>query len=147
MVAAYKDENYTSYIGAAYVKYVEMAGARVVPVLIDQPDEYYRMIFNKTNGLLIPGGAANILNSGKHNHTFGSKVLTRKKETTNTYVFTNSIGYQRAAQKIWEIALEEFDTRGDYYPIWSEHLNICHHVSFVTGKKFLLTQAHVWGSS
>ena len=73
MVAAYKDENYTSYIGAAYVKYVEMAGARVVPVLIDQPDEYYRMIFNKTNGLLIPGGAANILNSGTQNTLLGQK--------------------------------------------------------------------------
>ena len=74
MVAAYKDENYTSYIGAAYVKYVEMAGARVVPVLIDQPDEYYRMIFNKTNGLLIPGGAANILNSGKQTHFWVKSV-------------------------------------------------------------------------
>ena len=30
---AYQNENYTSYIGAAYVKYVEMAGARVVPGL------------------------------------------------------------------------------------------------------------------
>ena len=29
-------ENYTSYIGAAYVKYLESAGARVVPVLINQ---------------------------------------------------------------------------------------------------------------
>ena len=28
--------NKSSYIGAAYVKYIESAGARVVPVLIDQ---------------------------------------------------------------------------------------------------------------
>ena len=28
--------NKTSYIGAAYVKYIEAAGARVVPVLINQ---------------------------------------------------------------------------------------------------------------
>ena len=28
--------NKTSYIGAAYVKYIESAGARVVPVLINQ---------------------------------------------------------------------------------------------------------------
>ena len=63
--AAYGEYNYSSYIGAAYVKYMEMAGARVVPVLINQPDEYYQKIFNKTNGLLIPGGAASILDSGK----------------------------------------------------------------------------------
>jgi len=69
---------------------VEMAGARVVPVLINQPDEYYQMIFNKTNGLLIPGGAASILDSG----------------------------YQRAALKIWELALEAKDNFGDFYPIW-----------------------------
>jgi len=87
---AYQNENYTSYIGAAYVKYVEMAGARVVPVLIDQDDDYYKMIFKKTNGLLIPGGAANILDSG----------------------------YQRAAQKLWELSINAQENSGDYYPIW-----------------------------
>ena len=30
--------------------------ARVVPVMINQPEEYYRTIFDSTNGLLIPGG-------------------------------------------------------------------------------------------
>ena len=58
-------DNYTSYIGAAYVKYVESAGARVVPVLINQTDEYYEMIFNSTNGLLIPGGRVSLSTSGK----------------------------------------------------------------------------------
>ena len=57
-------DNYTSYIGAAYVKYVEQAGARVVPVLINQTDEYYDTIFKSTNGLLIPGGAVSIVDSG-----------------------------------------------------------------------------------
>jgi len=28
----YGDQNYTSYIAASYVKFLEMAGARVVPV-------------------------------------------------------------------------------------------------------------------
>ena len=57
-------DNYTSYIGAAYVKYVEQAGARVVPVLINQDDDYYDTIFKSTNGLLIPGGAVSIVDSG-----------------------------------------------------------------------------------
>ena len=57
-------DNYTSYIGAAYVKYIEQAGARVVPVLINQTDEYYDTIFKSTNGLLIPGGAVSIVDSG-----------------------------------------------------------------------------------
>merc|ERR1719288_616609 len=46
----------TSYIAASYVKFVESGGARVVPVMINQPEEYYRTIFKSTNGLLIPGG-------------------------------------------------------------------------------------------
>ena len=61
---AFPNENYTSYIGAAYVKYIEQAGARVVPVLINQTDEYYDTIFKSTNGLLIPGGAVSIVDSG-----------------------------------------------------------------------------------
>ena len=54
----------TSYIAASYVKYIESAGARVVPVLIDQPEEYYQFIFNSTNGLLIPGGDVSLSGSG-----------------------------------------------------------------------------------
>ena len=60
-----KNSNYKSYIAASYVKFVESGGARVVPVLINQPEEYYRMIFNSINGLLIPGGAVDFDNSGK----------------------------------------------------------------------------------
>ena len=54
----------TSYIAASYVKYIESGGARVVPVLIDQPEEYYQFIFNSTNGLLIPGGDVSLSDSG-----------------------------------------------------------------------------------
>ena len=57
-------DNYTSYIGAAYIKYIESAGARAVPILINQTDEYYEMIFNSVNGLLIPGGAVSLDTSG-----------------------------------------------------------------------------------
>ena len=55
----------TSYIAASYVKFIESAGARVVPVLINQPEEYYRTIFNSTNGLLFPGGDVSLTDSGK----------------------------------------------------------------------------------
>ena len=39
-----------AYIAASYVKYIESAGARVVPVLVNQTDLYYDMIFNSVNG-------------------------------------------------------------------------------------------------
>ena len=57
-------DNYTSQISAAYVKFIEQAGARVVPVLINQDEEYYEKIFGSTNGLLMPGGAASFRYSG-----------------------------------------------------------------------------------
>ena len=85
-------DNYTSYIGAAYIKYVEAAGARVVPVLINQPDEYYEIIFNSTNGLLIPGGAVSLDDSGKQlcclggsYVIFGSRIRIRVNAETNLH--------------------------------------------------------------
>ena len=57
-------DNYTSYISAAYVKYIEQAGARVAPVLINQDEEYYEKTFSSINGLIMPGGAASFRYSG-----------------------------------------------------------------------------------
>ena len=65
--ASINNSNYTSYIAASYVKFVESGGARVVPILINQPDDYYQMIFSSTNGLLIPGGAQEFDDSGGRN--------------------------------------------------------------------------------
>ena len=62
--ASIDNSNYTSYIAASYVKFVESGGARVVPILINQPDDYYGMMFASTNGLLIPGGAQDFDDSG-----------------------------------------------------------------------------------
>ncbi|XP_010765090.1 gamma-glutamyl hydrolase-like [Notothenia coriiceps] len=42
--------NQTAYIAASYVKFLESAGARVVPVMINQPMEEYKKLFNSING-------------------------------------------------------------------------------------------------
>ena len=55
---------YTSYIRAQYVKFIESGGARVVPVLINQSNDYYQMMFRSINGLIIPGGHIDFENSG-----------------------------------------------------------------------------------
>ena len=55
---------YTSYIRAQYVKFIESGGARVVPVLINQSNDYYHIIFRSTNGLIIPGGHIDFETSG-----------------------------------------------------------------------------------
>ncbi|XP_018572899.1 gamma-glutamyl hydrolase B-like [Anoplophora glabripennis] len=83
-------EHYDSYITASYVKYIESAGGRVVPVWIGQSEEYYRRVINYTNGILFPGGG--------------------------TY-FNETKGYGKAAKQIYQIALEA-NKKGIYYPIW-----------------------------
>ncbi|XP_059054011.1 gamma-glutamyl hydrolase A-like [Achroia grisella] len=86
----YSEDNYTSYIAASYVKAIESAGGRVVPILIGKNRGYYRELMSKINGVLFPGGA--------------------------TY-FNQSNGYADAGQHIYEIA-QEFNDADDYFPIF-----------------------------
>jgi len=59
-----KGHNYTSYLAASYVQWVMAGGARVVPVIIGQDQQYYQQLFNSLNGLLLPGGSAPLTGSG-----------------------------------------------------------------------------------
>ncbi|XP_050352085.1 gamma-glutamyl hydrolase A-like isoform X2 [Nymphalis io] len=86
----YPEENYTSYIAASYVKDIESAGARVVPILIGKDRRYYEELINKINGVFLPGGA-----------TF----------------FNQSNGFADAGQHIYDIA-KELNDAGDYFPIF-----------------------------
>ncbi|KAK2175337.1 hypothetical protein NP493_738g01009 [Ridgeia piscesae] len=43
--------NGDNYLFSSYVKYLEQAGAGVVPILMSQEEDYYRDLFNKINGL------------------------------------------------------------------------------------------------
>lgn len=49
-----------SYIASSYVKLVESAGARAVPILCDMSKEEVKRRFKAVNGILIPGGAQNL---------------------------------------------------------------------------------------
>ncbi|GAB0094655.1 gamma-glutamyl hydrolase [Sergentomyia squamirostris] len=81
---------YKSFIAASYVKFVEGGGARVVPIWIDKPRDYYEDIMMKINGVLFPGGAT---------------------------WFNVTNGYSEAAAHIYAIATELND-QGDYFPLW-----------------------------
>ncbi|XP_055074035.2 gamma-glutamyl hydrolase isoform X2 [Misgurnus anguillicaudatus] len=50
----------SSYIQASFVKHLESAGARVVPIHINQTKEEYVKLFNSINGLSLPGGNVNM---------------------------------------------------------------------------------------
>ena len=85
-----RDDKKQSYIAASYVKFLESAGARVIPVLTNQSDSYYEEVYQNTNGLLIPGGGQNLINST----------------------------YTRAAKFFIQKSLLAADA-GDIYPIWA----------------------------
>jgi len=77
-----------SYIAASYVKYVEGGGAQAIPVFYSSTQDELRATFNSINGLLFPGGAANL---------------------DNTPLY-------KATEFLYNLALEANDN-GDYFPI------------------------------
>lgn len=80
----------STYIAASYVKFVELAGARVVPVFINEPDAYYVELFNAVNGILFPGGSADLKTSG----------------------------YSRAGSILYKLAGQANDNK-THFPIWA----------------------------
>lgn len=90
LMGAKYEEDYKSYIAASYVKFIEGAGARVVPIWINKSEDYYAEILSKVNGVLFPGGAT---------------------------WFNQSDGYADAGYHIYNLA-KQINAQGSYLPIW-----------------------------
>jgi gamma-glutamyl hydrolase len=58
-------DGYDSYIMAAYVKFMEAAGARVVPLVWNEPEEVTMDKLSKLDGVLFPGGANSYVEWGR----------------------------------------------------------------------------------
>ncbi|KAM8915793.1 gamma-glutamyl hydrolase [Spinachia spinachia] len=99
----------SSYIPASYVKYLEEAGARVVPIRINRTEEEYAHIFDSINGLLLPGGNVDLQKSQ----------------------------FSRAARIFYRLALKANDG-GDHFPIWGTCQGF-QQLSVITAHKNLLT--------
>lgn len=78
------------YIAASYVKYLEMAGGRVVPIPYDADQATLDKLFDGLNGLFFPGGGADLTRKSK----FGSNA---------EYLFKKAVKANDA---------------GIYFPIW-----------------------------
>ncbi|SPP87021.1 gamma-glutamyl hydrolase [Drosophila guanche] len=89
-------ENKTSYIAASYVKYLESAGARVVPIWIGRNRSYYEDLMHKINGVLLPGGAT---------------------------WFNQTNGYADAGEHLLQLALQLNDN-GTFMPVWGTCLGM-----------------------
>jgi len=85
-----KDSNEShSYIAASYVKYLESAGARVVPIPHYFNEKKIAEIFTYVNGVLYPGGDVTWFTSDYYKH----------------------------AKQFWDLAIAAND-KGVYFPIW-----------------------------
>ena len=75
----------TNFIAASYVKFVEMFGGRVVPVLPNQNDSYYKFLAARLNGVIFPGGESSIYSGVYHDLTkffynYSINLADRKNE-------------------------------------------------------------------
>ena len=95
-----------SYIAASYVKYIESAGGRVVPILTSMSKKEIEDIFESINGVLYPGGDAPLFKSR---------------------YFENSVLLYKLAKKA--------NAKGDFFPIWGTCLGFQALSSIVAGKQ------------
>lgn len=58
---------------AAYVKFMETAGARVVPLILGEPEEVTIDKISKLDGVLFPGGDGDYID-------FGGKIISKIME-------------------------------------------------------------------
>ncbi|XP_053104515.1 gamma-glutamyl hydrolase [Hemicordylus capensis] len=107
----------SSYIAASYVKFLESAGARVVPVRLNHSDHEYDKIFHSINGILYPGGGVSLKTSE----------------------------FSRVAKIFYNKAIEAYE-RGDYFPVWGTCLGH-QLLSYLTSGEDLLTWTNTDGFS
>jgi len=106
---------------ASYVKWLESAGARVVPVLVNESTSDLTNLFNSINGLLFPGGGQT-LNPGQP--------------------------FYDAAIFLYNLAVQA-NAKGDYFPVWGtcqgfQFLNIA---ASTLANESVLTQYDSWDYS
>eukprot|EP00043_Microstomoeca_roanoka_P016278 m.165583 g.165583 ORF g.165583 m.165583 type:complete len:327 (+) comp16427_c1_seq2:264-1244(+) len=80
-----------AYIAASYVKYLESAGARVVPIHCNMTETELEAKAKMINGFLVPGGGQDL---GDMNNP-----------------------YTRTATYVMNLA-KQFNENGDYFPVW-----------------------------
>ncbi|KAF7667469.1 hypothetical protein LDENG_00061430 [Lucifuga dentata] len=98
----------STYIPASYVKYIESAGSRVMPIRLSLTTADYEKIFSYINGLLFIGGAVNL-------------------ETSE---------YARVAKIFYRLAVAANDA-GDYFPIWGTCMGMQLLTVLVAGENLL----------
>jgi len=108
----------SSYIAASYVKSIESGGARVAAIPIGMDDQFYKEMFRRINGLLLPGGLVSPFNSE----------------------------YQRVAQIMYKLAVQA-NNGGDVFPIWGTCLGFQQLAVLSTNFQNIITSCKSYGQS
>mmetsp|Transcript_17655 Transcript_17655/g.57726 ORF Transcript_17655/g.57726 Transcript_17655/m.57726 type:complete len:346 (-) Transcript_17655:81-1118(-) len=98
------------YIAASYVKFVEAAGARAVPVVSTSNETELKQLFSSINGLVFPGGGSDL--------SKGTALRT-------------------AAETLLKLAMDSNDA-GDPFPIWGTCMGFQLLLMMVSGDENLL---------
>eukprot|EP00466_Bigelowiella_natans_P008780 jgi/Bigna1/55007/estExt_Genewise1Plus.C_480036 len=113
-----------SYIAASYIKFVESAGARAVPIQYDLPEADLRKMFQSVNGILFPGGGANLANTttyAKTSKLFIDLAIQAKNEGDHFPIWATCLGFESLAMIIAEddsvLCSGCFDTEGIALPL------------------------------
>ncbi|XP_056426895.1 gamma-glutamyl hydrolase-like [Hyla sarda] len=101
-----------TYIADSYVKFLESAGSRVVPIRLNLSEDEYVHLFNSINGVLLPGGAVNLLNSS----------------------------FYGTAEIFYKLAIEA-SFSGIYFPIWGTCMGFQILTALTSGKDLLCNTA------
>ena len=108
-----------SHIASAYVKGIEAAGGHAIPIKYNDPKEKIDMILNGINGILLPGGGANIR---EKNLTTGRRQFTIYGKTAR-YL----IGFAKKENRL-----------GRYFPLWGTCLGFEMMAMAYSGKKSVI---------
>ncbi|CAH2016427.1 unnamed protein product [Acanthoscelides obtectus] len=117
-----------SYIAASYVKFLESAGARVIPVWIGKDDDYYKNVVNYTNGVKqkvlekarkLPKGVGLFVDNDYTSEEYAKRNLLHQhlkkaREASNSAFIKNNILYANGEAFLWEkLKYDDIDDHQD----------------------------------
>jgi gamma-glutamyl hydrolase len=96
-------EPFTSYIMGAYVRFIEQAGSKVVPILQTDSDEDTAALLGKINGVVFPGGSGLVTDEEGKLTLYGRKfkyILDKAKEMNSNGIHFPILGICLGLQAI-----------------------------------------------
>ncbi|XVF88000.1 hypothetical protein PTKIN_Ptkin19aG0014000 [Pterospermum kingtungense] len=88
------NDTYASYIAASYVKFVEAAGARVIPLIYNEPEEILFQKIDLVNGVLFTGGWAKAGWYYEMARKIFKKVLEKNDEGDHFPLYAICLGFE-----------------------------------------------------